>query len=94
MVMLLEQVFQATERESASSVAYDTPSPKLLAFLKKHYGALPFRKLRSVAHWSFSIMPRYPDHHCNFEDFGAACSVHFKKPLEACTGLPLHAIIR
>lgn len=43
MVMLLEQVFQATERESASSVAYDTPSPKLLAFLKKHYGALPFR---------------------------------------------------
>ncbi|CAL5228827.1 g12029 [Coccomyxa viridis] len=32
------QVFQATEGESPSSVAYDTPSPKLLAFLKKHYG--------------------------------------------------------
>ncbi len=33
-------MFQATEGESPSSVAYDTPSPKLLAFLKKHYGAL------------------------------------------------------
>ena len=36
------QVFQATEDESTSSVAYDTPSPKLLAFLKKHYGMLRF----------------------------------------------------
>ena len=34
------QVFQALEGESPSSVAYDTPSPKLLAFLKKQYGAL------------------------------------------------------
>ena len=42
--MLHKQVFQATEQESASSVAYDTPSPKLMAFLKSNYGALPFRK--------------------------------------------------
>ena len=35
------QVFQGTEGETPSSVAYDTPSPKLLAFLKKHYGELP-----------------------------------------------------
>ena len=32
------QVFQATEQESPGSLAYDTPSPKLLAFLQKHYG--------------------------------------------------------
>ena len=36
------QVFRATDGESPSSVAYDTPSPKLLAFLKKQYGAVPF----------------------------------------------------
>ncbi|CAK0782603.1 hypothetical protein CVIRNUC_005808 [Coccomyxa viridis] len=34
----LFQVFQATEQESPGSVAYDTPSPKLLSFLQKHYG--------------------------------------------------------
>ena len=32
------QVFQATEQEGPGSVAYDTPSPKLLSFLQKHYG--------------------------------------------------------
>ena len=42
------QVFQVTEQESPSSVAYDTPSPKLLSFLQKPYGesgqmhALPY----------------------------------------------------
>ena len=55
MVMLREQVFQAAKRESASSVAYDTPSPKLLAFLKKHYGALPFRKYEQV--WHIGLSP-------------------------------------
>ena len=46
------QVFQATEGESTSSVAYDTPSSKLLAFLKKHYGMLRiaiYIKQRKVA---------------------------------------------
>ena len=46
------QVFQVTEGESTSSVAYDTPSPKLLAFLKKHYGMLRLatcKKQRGVA---------------------------------------------
>ena len=32
------QHFLAAERQSAASVGYDRPSPKLLAFLRKHYG--------------------------------------------------------
>lgn len=51
------QVFQATEAETASSVAYDTPSPKLLGFLRKHYGALLTQILRlysdTAGHLSF-----------------------------------------
>ena len=30
--------FRQQSRESPGSVAYDTPSPKLLSFLQKHYG--------------------------------------------------------
>lgn len=41
-VMLLRmQVFLEHETETVASIAFDTPSPKLLSFLKKHYGMLP-----------------------------------------------------
>ncbi len=32
------QHFLAAERQTAASIGYDRPSPKLLAFLRKHYG--------------------------------------------------------
>ena len=43
------QVFLEAEEQVASSVAYDAPSPKLMAFLKKNYGGHPSScQLRSI----------------------------------------------
>ncbi|KAK9904321.1 hypothetical protein WJX75_009107 [Coccomyxa subellipsoidea] len=36
------RAFLNTEKETATSIAFDTPSPKLLGFLKKHYGLMHY----------------------------------------------------
>lgn len=48
------QAFLTGQAETASSVAYDAPSTKLLAFLRKHFGAPACLRLPAAGMHCFS----------------------------------------